>query len=145
MDALPIELWQRICFRCDIRTAQSLRLVNHTFSQLAARSVFKVIYVAILQDSLDNFEKISNHPILCQCVRELKLLGGILDHLFSHYYSWQRTIGLREPHDRWIMREKPRDAADDGIDAWTDTPRFILESMAANAQLYRHVLSQKNV
>ena len=135
MDGLPIELWQRICFSCDTPTSKTLRLVNNAFSQLAARTLFKVLYIAILEDSLEKLEKISAHPSLGLCVRELRLLSGLLNPLYFPYYSWQRSIDLREPRCRWSMKEKPPGAANEEPDAWHSTPRFILEEMAANAKL----------
>lgn len=64
MDRLRPEVLQQICFACNTATAESLRCCSTRFDELAARAIFREIYVAKFHYSIDKMAAIAKHPNL---------------------------------------------------------------------------------
>ena len=96
MESLPIEILQQMCFACDFRTAKNLRCSSRVFDQLAARAIFRNVYVAIFDESMTKMLKIAHHPVLRCYVHKLWFLNALLDEAYTDYEVWEEAVDLRK-------------------------------------------------
>lgn len=94
IDCLPVEIIQQICFACDFKTAKNLRRTCRVFDQLAARAIFRDVYVATLDESMTKMLKIARHPVLRCYVHKLWFLNAILEEAFTDYEVWENAVDL---------------------------------------------------
>ena len=94
MESLPIEILQQICFACDFKTAKNLRCSSRVFDQLAARVIFRDVYVATVDESMTKMLKIAEHPVLRCYVHKLWFLNAVLDEAYTDYEIWEKAVDL---------------------------------------------------
>ena len=97
MERLPAEIWQQICFACEIKTAKNLRCTSRAFDKLAARAIFRDVYMSTLEESVRNVRKIANHKTLQPHVRKLIFLNAVLDEHYLDYDNFENALDLRTP------------------------------------------------
>ena len=123
MGPLPNELWQKICYISDTKTLKTLRLVNPILNDLAARVLFKTVYVAILKYSLENLSRIATHPILRLYVRKIMFLNQVLTDHYCDFRDWLWTIDLRARSDPlWRIDDRIREMLLDAYQVFGDVP-----------------------
>ena len=92
MDRLPPELWARVCSLSDIRSLKRIRLVNSTFTQIAARYLFEELCVILIPKYLDKVTEVAFHPSLRFYVRTLYFDYDILDEDSADYEEWKLKV-----------------------------------------------------
>ena len=105
MDRLPPELWDRVCSLSDIRSLKSIRLVNSTFTQIAARYLFEELCVILIPKYLDKVTEVAFHPSLRLYVRTLYFDYDILDEDSADYEEWKLQA---DKNDMFRYREGMR-------------------------------------
>lgn len=99
MERLPNEVWQQICYHSNIQTLKTLRIVHPIFNDLAARVLFRTVYVAVFYLSFRNMYQIASHPVLCLYVHKIMFQRQVLDDRCCNYQTWLETIDLRALSD----------------------------------------------
>ena len=123
MDPLPNELSQNICYISDTKTLKTLRLVHPILNDLAARVLFKTVYVAILKYSLQNLNRIATHPTLRFYVQKVMFLNQVLTDHYCDYQNWLWTIDLRARSDPlWRIDNRIREMLRDAYHVFRDVP-----------------------
>ena len=105
MDRLPPELWARVCSLSDIRSLKRIRIVNSTFTQIAARYLFEELCVILIPKYLDKVTEVAFHPSLRFYVRTLYFDYDILDEDSADYEEWKFQVG---DNDRLFYCEEMR-------------------------------------
>ncbi|GME43098.1 hypothetical protein GTA08_BOTSDO04490 [Neofusicoccum parvum] len=94
LSSLPEELIDRILSFCDRGTLKSARVVCRALSRMATPRLFGTVHIALIQDVLENFLEIANHPELSQYVKHL-VFHGQIPRAFRSQKDWERYIDLR--------------------------------------------------
>lgn len=92
MYRLPPELLARVCSLSDIRSLKKIRLVNNTFTHIAARHLFDGLCVTLIPECLDKFTEVAFHPTLRFHVRTLYFNYDILDKNYADFALWKLLI-----------------------------------------------------
>ena len=123
MEPLPNELWQNICYISDTKTLKTLRLVHPILNDLAARVLFKTVYVAIFNYSLQNLSRIATHPILRLYVHKIMFLNQVLNDNHCNYQNWLWAVDLRARSDpSWRIDYQIREMLRDAFQLFNDVP-----------------------
>ncbi|KAL8687447.1 MAG: hypothetical protein Q9218_006382 [Villophora microphyllina] len=121
MDRLPPEVLQQVCFTCDIATAKSLRCCSSRFDELAARAIFRDIYVAKLEQPLRNMSAVARHAKLRHYVHRIYFFNALLNDIYDDFEIWELNVDLRESFLDYSAREGIQ-----SCEVWNKAPRNIL-------------------
>lgn len=91
MDALPLELQQRICSYLTIKDLKSLRLASKVWTAAACRDLLPRIFLFNHPDSCQEVQDIANHPYLKHSVTTLVIDTSCI-HPDLKFDQWARNL-----------------------------------------------------
>ncbi|KZF23624.1 hypothetical protein L228DRAFT_246437 [Xylona heveae TC161] len=104
MDQMPQEILELIFSHCDFTSLKQARLVCRSLADAIAPTIFEVVWIALLPESLSKLEQISRHEIYKSYVRKIVYLGDILP-AFGSLDRWKTQIDER-PRIRDFIHSK---------------------------------------